>query len=68
LQGIPYRFVKLRIFQEGSDERERRRGSPNFFGLLPRMRRRGERLKMFSKSDGRFDLGEEPRRAVAKAA
>ena len=62
------RFVKLRTFKEESGDRERKRGSPNFFGLLPRIRKRGERLKMFSKSEWRFDLCEEPRMAVAKAA
>jgi hypothetical protein len=54
LQGIPARFVKLRTFKEESGDRERKRDSPDFFGLLPRVRRRGERLKMFSKSEWAF--------------
>jgi hypothetical protein len=31
LQGIPGRFVKLRTFKEELGDRERRRGTPNFF-------------------------------------
>jgi hypothetical protein len=68
LQGIPGRFVKLRTFKEKLGDRERKTRLFYFFGLFLRIRRRGERRKMFSKSEWAFYLCEEPRMAVAKAA